>query len=146
MMSMMILSVKIKASKEKVWSILWNDSACKQWWNVPFSAESYAVSDWKEGSKINFLSPGDSGIYGTIDKIIPYEFMSFKHIGEIKNSKEEPVTEETKKWSGSMENYILEEANDFTELTIEIKSNDPQKYLLEAFPKALEKVKELSEK
>jgi hypothetical protein len=139
-------SIKIKASKEKVWNTLWNDATYKMWTSV-FSEGSYAVSDWNEGSKILFLSAEGGGMYSIIAKKTPNEFMSFKHLGVVKDGKEEPLDEESKKWSGSLENYKLQEIDGFTELSVQMDVTDEfLNYFDETFPKALEKIKELAEK
>ena len=97
-------SILINAPREKVWHVLWDDPTYRQWTSV-FNAGSYAVSDWKEGSKIQFLSSDGSGMYSTIDKSSPSEFMSFKHIGVVKNFEELQIDQETEDWSGALENY-----------------------------------------
>ena len=138
-------SIKIKAPAQKVWNVLWNDATYRKWTSV-FCEGSYAVSDWKEGSRIQFLSPGGGGMYSTIARSKSNEFMSFKHIGVMKGGKELPLDDETKKWTGALENYTLKETEGTTELTAELDATeDHQKYFQETFPKALEKVKELSE-
>jgi len=138
-------SIGIKAPKEKVWNILWNDETYRKWTSV-FSEGSYAVTDWKEGSKVLFLGGEGNGMYSVISKAKPNEFMSFKHLGVIKNSIEQPLDEESKKWSGALENYSLEEKNGLTELKVEMDmAEDHKSYFNETFPKALQKVKELSE-
>lgn len=138
-------SIKIKAPKEKVWEVLWNDETYRKWTSV-FSEGSHAVTDWKEGSKVLFLSPTGDGMFSTVAKNIPNQFMSFKHLGVIKNGEEQPLDEETKKWSGALENYTLKESDGTTELIVEMDiSEDYEKFFKETFPKALEKVKELSE-
>ena len=73
--------------------------------------------------------------------------MFFKHLGMVKKGVEQPLDEETKKWSGCMENYTLQESNGSTELTVEVDiSEEMHAYFEEHFPKALEVVKTLSEK
>jgi uncharacterized protein YndB with AHSA1/START domain len=138
-------SVTINAPREKVWKVLWNDETYRKWTSA-FSEGSYAVSDWKEGSKIQFLSPEGSGMYSTIDKKKENEFISFKHIGEIKGGKEQPLNEETKKWSGAFENYTLTENNGKTTLTVDIDvAGEFGDFFEKTFPAALQKVKDLSE-
>ncbi|MES2284132.1 MAG: SRPBCC domain-containing protein [Bacteroidota bacterium] len=139
-------TTKIKAPKSKVWNVLWDDTTYRQWTSV-FSEGSYAVSDWKEGSKILFLDAKGDGMYSTIAKSIPNEFMSFKHLGEVKNKKEGPFDEISKEWEGAMENYTLKEKDGLTELTVEIEGGDEKdvNFFKDFFPKALEKVKVLSE-
>ncbi|HUM45794.1 MAG TPA: SRPBCC domain-containing protein [Chitinophagales bacterium] len=141
-MQTLSIPIKINAPKEKVWKVLWDDTTYRQWTGA-FHEGSYAVSDWNEGSKILFLGPGgDGGMYSTIAKKIPNEFMSFKHLGEVKDGKEQPTSE----WSGAFENYTLKETAGVTELTVEIDvTDDFSNYFKDTFPKALEKVKSLAE-
>ena len=96
----------INASPEKVWDILWNDSTYRQWTNA-FSEGSYAVSDWKEGSAIQFLGPSGDGMFSKIDTLKPNEFMSFTHLGIMKEGVPQPEDETSKSWSGSKEMYTL---------------------------------------
>ncbi|HZJ37250.1 MAG TPA: SRPBCC domain-containing protein [Gillisia sp.] len=138
-------SIKIKATREKVWKVLWDDKTYRLWTSV-FVEGSYAETDWKEGGKALFLTPAGDGMYSKIVRNKKNEFMSFKHLGVVKNFKELPRDEETLKWSGSMENYRLTETDGETELLLEIDaSKEHQNYFKETFPKALEKVKEISE-
>lgn len=130
----------IQASREKVWDVLWNDATYRQWTSA-FSEGSYALSDWNEGSKIQFLSPDGSGMFSTIEKKIPYELMVFKHIGEIKDGKE-TISD----WAGALESYELKNSGDVTELIVELDSNEEfETYFKETFPKALELLKQISE-
>lgn len=72
--------------------------------------------------------------------------MTFKHIGEIKDGKEQPLDEKTSAWSGSLETYILKEKEGKTELTVEMDIvEDYADYFNKTFPQALQKVKELAE-
>src|SRR6188508_3009161 len=82
-------TVKINAPKEKVWEVLWNDKTYREWTSV-FSEGSYAVSDWKEGSKVQFLGPEGGGMFSKIAKLVPNEYMSFEHLGELKDGQEQP--------------------------------------------------------
>ena len=137
--------IKIKATREKVWKVLWDDKTYRLWTSV-FSEGSYAETDWKEGGKVLFLTPAGDGMYSSIARNKKNEFMSFKHLGVVKNFEELPKDEETLKWSGSMENYRLTETDGETELQVELDaSKEHQDYFKETFPKALEKVKEISE-
>ena len=137
--------IRIKAPAEKVWSVLWNDETYTQWTSA-FCEGSYAVSDWNEGDKIHFMSPGGEGMNSIIETKIPNEYMAFKHIGEIKDFKELPIDEETQKWSGAMETYRLTPDDEFTDLVSQVDVVEKYiDYFKEAFPKGLEKVKDLAE-
>ena len=73
--------------------------------------------------------------------------MSFKHLTEVKNNEEQPIDEKTKTWSGAMENYTLKKVDNTFELIVEMDmAENHEKYFSATFPKALEKVNELSEK
>ena len=138
-------AISINAPREKVWEVLWNDNTYKKW-TKPFAEGSHAVSDWKEGSEVLFLSGYGQGMFSTIAKKIPNEFMSFKHRGVLKNEKKQPEDDETKKWAGATENYTLKEQNGITELTVDMDViEDYPQMFEESFPRALNVVKELSE-
>lgn len=98
----------IKSNPEKIWKILWEDESYRKWTSA-FHAGSYAESEWKEGSKIRFLGPDGSGMYSKIEKLVEPTYMSFKHLGIVKEGKDLPPDEESKKWSGAMEIISLKE-------------------------------------
>jgi uncharacterized protein YndB with AHSA1/START domain len=135
-------SVNIRAPREKVWETLWNDATYRQWTSV-FSEGSYAVSDWQEGSSIEFLSPGGSGMYSEIARLVPNEHMSFRHLGEIKNGVREPRSD----WAGAVESYTLRSNNGSTDVIVDLDATGEfEDYFRNTFPKALEKLKDITEK
>lgn len=137
-------SIDINAPKEKVWKALWEETNYRNWTSA-FTEGSHAETDnWKEGSKVKFLDGKGSGMYSTIVKNTPNEFMSFRHEGEIINGNETPKAE----WNGAMENYILKDNGaGKTKLIVDLNSAaEFGDYMNETFPKALEKVKALAEK
>jgi uncharacterized protein YndB with AHSA1/START domain len=132
--------ITINATKEKVWSLLWDDSTYPQW-TAPFCEGSYAESEWKEGSPIRFLSPGNNGMFGLIKKMEPNSFMSFEHLGEIRNGEEQKMD-----WGGALENYTLETLDNSTVLKVEVDITEAFKeYMSATFPQALNKLKQLAE-
>jgi len=138
--------VTIDAPKEKVWNTLWNDATYREWTSV-FAEGSRAESDWKKGSKILFLDGKGSGMVSVIAEQIPNEFMSFKHLGEVKDGVEDTASEKVSQWAGAFENYTLKMINGKTELIVDMDiSDDFADYFLKTFPKALDKVKEIAEK
>ncbi|EZH73791.1 hypothetical protein ATO12_17820 [Aquimarina atlantica] len=142
-MNKLQFSIDIKAEKTKIWEALWNDSSYRDWTSVFFEG-SYAITDnWKEGSKVLFLSPDQSGIYSIIETHIPNKIMRFKHIGNVVKGKEQPVDDETKAWSGATEIYTLTGETDSITLNVEIDVLDEHlDFMKTTFPKALEKVKD----
>lgn len=145
-MEKMKFSININAPKEKVWQVLWEDASYRKWTSV-FMEGSHAITDnWKEGSKVLFMDPKGNGMVSTVARNKPNEFMSFKHLGEVKDGVEDTSSDKVKGWSGAMENYTLKGANGKTELLVEMDVTDDFKdYFVNTWPKALDKVKELGE-
>jgi hypothetical protein len=142
MINRLKFSIEIMAEKATIWKALWNESSYREWASVFFEG-SYAVTDdWKEGSKVHFLAPDQNGIYSVIEKHIPNNIIQFKHIGNVVKGKEQPIDNETKKWSGATEIYKLTERKDTNTLAVEIDVMDEHlEFMTKTFPKALEKVK-----
>ncbi|MFN2440294.1 MAG: SRPBCC domain-containing protein [Chitinophagaceae bacterium] len=140
-------STSINAPKEKVWNVLWDDASYRKWTSA-FTEGSYAVTDnWKEGSEVKFLDPKGSGMISKVAANRPNEYMSFEHLGEIRDGVEDRDSEKIKEWAGAKENYTLKEVNGKTELKIDMDISEEYKDMFtDMWPKALEKVKELSEK
>lgn len=137
--------IEINAPANKVWNVLWDDATYRKWTSA-FCEGSYAVSNWNEGDSIHFLSPSGDGMYSKIHKKIDNKFISFNHIGNIKNFEEMPIDEETKNWSNSFENYELTEENGKTTVLVSIDSLEEYvSFFNSTMPKAMELVKNLSE-
>ncbi len=135
----------IKASKEKVWFVLW-DTFTYSKWTKPFAEDCYTETDWQEGSNVKFLVPSGGGMYSKITKRIDNETMCFTHLNEIKDFKIQPLTTEGEQWSGATENYYLTETNGVTELRATIDMMETHiGYFNDAFPKALSIIKQLAE-
>ena len=146
-------SVSILAAKEKVWKVLWDDATYRVW-AAAFHEGTRAVSDWKTGSRIIFADENGNGAFAEISRNTPCEIMSFRHLGWTGNWEELPAGMEFNiggklvKWTASDEHYILTSKEDITTLTVEMTGEfgDWEGNLNDTYPKALEKVKELSEK
>ena len=135
-------TVDIAAPREKVWRILWDDASFRDWSSV-FAEGSYAVSDWKEGSTVQFIDPGsNAGMSAVIEQKRPNEYISFRHEAEIKDGEIQP----TPAWSGAHENYTLATRDGRTTLTVDLDAPDEYRQMFEdKFPQALKRVKSLSE-
>ncbi len=142
MINRLEFTIDIDTEKPKIWEALWSESSYRKWASVFFDG-SYAVTDnWKEGSKVHFLAPDQSGIYSFIEKHIPNEFIEFRHIGSVIEGKEQPLDDEAKKWSGATEIYKIIEGEDTNTLKVEIDVMDEHlEFMKNTFPQALEKVK-----
>jgi uncharacterized protein YndB with AHSA1/START domain len=134
--------IDIAAPREKVWRVLWDDASFRDWSSV-FAEGSYAVSDWKEGSTVQFIDPGsNAGMSSVIEQKRPNEFISFRHEAEIKDGKVQPPAD----WSGAHENYTLTSRDGGTTLKVDLDVADEHRAMFEEkFPKALHRIKALSE-
>jgi uncharacterized protein YndB with AHSA1/START domain len=141
-MNRLHFSVDIKAPRERVWKVLWDEKTYRDWTSV-FSEGSYAVSDWNEGSSVQFLdATGQSGMSAVIERKRPGEFMSFRHEAEIRNGEIQPPAD----WSGAHENYTLTGHDGRTTLDVDLDTTDEYRQVFEgAFPRALQRVKTLAE-
>ena len=95
-------TIIINANPEKVWEVLWGDKTYSQWTAI-FSEGSYAKTDWKEGSKVLFLTPDGRGMVSKIKQKIPNQYMLFEHLGVIENNIENLESKEAKEWAGATE-------------------------------------------
>ena len=135
-------SVQIDATPAVVWTTLWSPATYNAWTSV-FAEGSSAETDWKEGSQVIFGDGKGNGMISRIATSRPNEFMSFEHMGVIKDGKKEPAPE----WAGAQENYTLVSKNGRTELNVEIDiDGDMAAYFDKTFPVALDKLKSLAEK
>lgn len=147
MINRLLFSIEIKVDKSTIWKVLWNDTYYRDWASIFFEG-SYAVTDnWKEGSKVHFLSPDKSGIYSNIEKHVLNKSIIFKHLGIVKDGEELLIDNETKKWTGARETYTLTEGKESNTLTIEIDVLDEHiDFMKKTFPKALDKIKDNCQK
>jgi hypothetical protein len=137
--------IVIGASKEKVWDILWDDTTYRAW-TAAFAEGSRAVTDWQKGSKVLFVDAKGDGMVAEIADSRPAEFMSIRHLGEIKDGVED-LDPKNQVWSGALENYSLQSLGDQTELRVDMDiAAEYADYFSETWPKALEAVKALAEK
>jgi len=145
-MEKMNFSVSINAPKEKVWNILWDAESYKKWTAAFAEGSDVATDEWKEGSKVLFVDGKGNGMVSKVAANKPNEYMSFIHLGELKDGVEDTNSEKVSKWSGASENYTLSPTAKGTDLTIDMDITEEFKdYFLKTWPKALENVKQLAE-
>ena len=146
--------ITIDAPKEKVWQTLW-DKTTYSTWTAPFlegsstegASSTVETDNWKKGSKVLFLDGKGNGMVSRVDENIPNKFMSFKHLGEVRNGVEDTTSEKVKDWAGATENYTLKETDGKTELVVDMDINEEFAEMFKnIWPKALKSLKELAEK
>lgn len=139
-------SAAIHAPKQRVWYVLWEKSFYEQWTSLFAEGSTVKTDGWKEGTKVLFVDPNNSGMLSIVAANKPYEFMSFRHIGMVNNGVEDTESEAVKSWAGATENYTLKEEGGFITLTVDMEVTEEHKdYFNTTWPKALEKIKELAE-
>ncbi|MBL0061443.1 MAG: SRPBCC domain-containing protein [bacterium] len=142
-------SILINAPRVRVWQKLFDDASYRIW-TEPFASGCHFQGSWNKGSKILFLAPGEDGkLGGMVSRIAenkPNEFMSIEHLGIVAEGVEDTTSEAAKKWAPSFENYTLKDRDGATELLIEMDIEDSYaEFFDEMWPKALQKLKEISE-
>jgi uncharacterized protein YndB with AHSA1/START domain len=141
--------ININAPREKVWETMLSDETYREWTSV-FMPGGYYEGEWQAGSKMLFVAPDEKGQLGgmvsNIAEVRKPEFVSIKHIGIMDNGEEKIGGEITEDWGDALENYTFQEENGATKLLVDMDSADD--YIddfNESWPKALAKLKELSE-
>ncbi len=138
-------SAVIDAPPKLVWRILLDDATYRAWTSV-FAEGSYAVTDWKEGSKAFFLTPAGDGLVSRIAVHRPNEHLSVEHLGFVKAGVEDLEAAEKEGWAGARENYTLKAEGSGSRLTIDMDATpDMTAYFNETWPKALAKLKTICE-
>lgn len=142
-------SIDIKASKERVWDILWSDHTLRDWANI-IDEGTYLDGELKEGNEINFIGSSDGGAsYGVtskIEKLIPNQYILLAKIADIIVDKDGRIEKRANQWSGGMESYELEETNGSVKLTIiQDVPDELIKYFDTKLPEVLQRVKILAE-
>lgn len=139
-------SATINAPREKVWEVLWDLDTYKTWTKAFAEGSTVKTDNWKEGSKLLFHDGTGSGMVSEVAVNRPNEYMSFRHLGIVKDGVEDTTSDEVKIWAGSTENYTLKGENGTTELTVDMDISDEYKAMFETmWPNALAILKRLAE-
>ncbi|PKM88765.1 MAG: hypothetical protein CVU85_03605 [Firmicutes bacterium HGW-Firmicutes-10] len=136
-------SIEINASKEKVWATLWDDDSFRDWANI-IDEGTYMKGIMEEGNEIQFISSVNGyGVTDLIERLIPNEFVLFRHSADTSESGKQIRTNE---WTGGSESYSLIEENGITTLLVktDVPSEQEETFNIR-FPRALERVKALAE-
>lgn len=141
-MKQMQFTTQINASKEKVWNTLWQDETFRQWAGF-IDPGTYIVGDLEEGNEIQFLSAGGYGVTSHVEKLVPSEYMLFKHKAD---TQDDGLRARKDEWTGGEESYTLAEDDGLTTLTVTFGVPPEQvEHFTVNYPKALERVKQLAE-
>ena len=85
-------------------------------------------------------------MYSDVVFYTPDKNVLFMHIGDVVNFEEQPLNEDSEKWTGAFEGYTLKEKDGKILLIAEVDLNPSDKVRYdEIFPGGLEKIKEMAE-
>lgn len=143
----------INASAEKVYNTMlgMDDIKTYEQWTSEFNPTSTYEGSWEKGSKMYFVGTDENGKRGgmvaEIADNVPFQFVSIRHYGILDGDQEITEGPDIEKWAGALENYTFREHNGVTTVTVESDTTeDYLDYFNTTWPKALSKLKELSEK
>lgn len=139
----MQFTIDIHATKQTVWDVLWQDATFREWAGI-VDPGTYMKGELKEGGEVQFISAENGyGVTSLVEKLTPGEFLQLRHESDTQDS---GTQERAKEWTGGTETYTLAENDGTTTLTVAfgvpLKMVD---YFKDAYPKALERVKEQAE-
>ena len=136
-------SIDIKATREKVWDVLWRDDTFRGWASI-IDPGTYMVGDLQQGNEVQFISAENGyGVTSLVQAIIPNEHLVLLHQVDTQSTGKQ---ERDKEWTGGKEEYILTENNSVTTLkTVFDVPRDLEAYFKAAYPKALQLIKEMAE-
>lgn len=138
-------STIINAPRKRVWETMLGPETFKAW-TAEFAEGSYFEGAWDEGQKIRFLIPDGSGMTSMIAANRPYEFVSIKHLGIVKDGVDDTESEAARSWSPACENYTFSDVGTSTGLKIDVEvTPEFEAYMENTWPKALAKLKTLCE-
>lgn len=144
---------EINATCQKVYETMLGlkDKSSYEYWTSAFNPTSTYEGSWEKGSKIYFVGVDENGKKGgmvsEIEEHQPSNFISIRHYGFLDGDTEITTGEQVEKWAGGHENYSYEESNGITTVTVDIDTIDEYvDYFNNTYPKALDKLKEISER
>jgi hypothetical protein len=128
-----------------------NNKTTYEEWTALFNPTSTFEGNWVKGSKMLFIGTDEKGekvgMVSEISENIPNQFVSIRHYGLVKDSIEITEGHEVEKWANGFENYLFNEINGITTVNVELDTTDEFiEYMNDAYPKALNKLKEICEK
>src|SRR5690606_36794904 len=120
-------------------------------WTSALNPTSSYEGSWKQGSKIYFNCVDENGKRGgmvaKIEEHEPAKFVSIMHYGYMDDDRIITTAEQAEMWAVGHENYSFQEYNGTTSVTVDVDFTDDQlDYFKTIYPKALKKLKEISER
>ena len=138
-------SAAILAPPDVVWRHVTDLESYRRWTSA-FAEGSTFDGSWERGAKIRFLAPNGDGMLSEIEESRPGEFLSIRHLGMITNGVEDTTREAVLAWAPAHENYTFLPTPEGTTMVVDQDvAAEWERYMSEAWPKALGLLKELCE-
>ncbi len=144
---------RINAPANKAYDLMLgiSDKSTYEQWAAVFNPTSTYEGTWNKGSKILFAGTDEKGEKGGVVSEITENvlnlFVSIRHYGLLKGNEEITEGPEVEQWANGFENYTFDENNGITTVTVDMgTTKELVDYMNENYPKALDKLKEISEK
>ncbi|WP_461534353.1 SRPBCC domain-containing protein [Sinomicrobium sp.] len=143
-------NIEIKAPKNVVYKKMIGRETYKQW-TSEFNPTSDFEGSWDKGEKIKFIGISQGGkkegMVARIEENIPNEFISIHHYGILDGDNEITTGKIIEDWAPAYENYTFMQETDITRVSVDVDVNEEYRDFFDnAWPKALNKLKEISEK
>jgi hypothetical protein len=144
-----LYQAEIKARVSKVVDMMLAENTYREW-TAEFNPTSHFIGSWNKGEKIKFIGTNkdgnEEGMVSRIREHLPNKFVSIEHLGMIHEGKEITSGPAVEGWAGSQENYFFSETKSGTKLMVTLDTSDEfQDYFAEAWPRALNKLKQICE-
>ena len=139
--------ITINNSPDNIFRIMLGEETYSKW-TTPFNPDSRFTGSWEKGERILFHGTDSDGKSGgmlcRIRENIPGKFLSIESLREVIDGKEVAGGEKASPWHGALENYTLKPLGSSTLLCVDTDvPAEFSDYIREAWPKALEKLKEM---
>lgn len=135
----------IAAPADRVSTLMTSHGGYEQW-TTPFAEGSTFNGSWEQGQRIRFLAPGGDGMVAEIAEHRRGAFVSIRHIGVVKDGRDDTESEAARAWAPAYENYTFESVDGGTRVVVDIDvTDDWESFMRETWPRALGVLKALCE-
>ena len=147
MKKMLRYSTFIAAPPARVWDRMLAPDSYREWTGGFVEGSRYEGS-WDAGQRVRFLAPTGEGMVAEIVENRPGEFVSIRHLGEIRqDGTVDCDSEAVRAWAPAYENYRFVPRDGGTELQVEMDVMPPYEAFMDAaWPRALALLKALCER
>lgn len=136
---------EIAAPAARVYDLMIGEASYRDWTSAFVEGSRYEGS-WRKGERIRFLSPSGDGMVAEIVENKPHEFISIRHLGHIANGVEDTASEAIRPWAPAYENYTFIPTTNGTRVIVDQDVTEEfERYMREAWPRALERLKVMCE-